>query len=188
MSEYDAFKTAGSITATLAQAPTVGDDVAMGFSQQYCARPNRSSFDPGNGRASVVAVAGGAVTLDGLVAMTSADVGNYLTLSGGANAGNDGIFQIVAVNSPTSVTIANVQGVAGDSVDWIDSQSDLTGCSSTCQFAPCYVVPHVASYHYGAVGTVSITAASLAEAGEAAQATCATAGTTTPINITGQTN
>lgn len=188
ISKYDVAKASGTITVALAQSPMVGDNVAMGFSQQYCARPNRSSFDPGNGRAAVVSVDAGSATLDGLSGLTAADVGNYLTLSGGASAGNNGIFQIAAVNSTTSVTIANANAVAADSLDWIDSQSDLTGCSATCQTAPCYVVPHVASFHYGAVGTASITAAAMPEAGESAQATCTTTGAVTAISISGQTN
>ncbi|MCU1277192.1 MAG: LigA, partial [bacterium] len=188
LSKYDAAKTSGTVLVTLAQSPTVPDNVAMGFSQQYCARPNSSSFDPGNSRATVSSVAGGAATLDGLSGLVAADVGNYLTLSGATNAGNDGVFQIVAVSSATSVTIANAQAVAGDSVDWIDSQSDLTGCASTCQHAPCYIVPHVASFHYGAVGTVSIGAPAMPEAGESVQASCTTVGSATTISITGQTN
>ena len=187
VTSYDAVPTAGSITAKLSQPPAPVDDAGMGFSVQFCAQPNRSSGDAGNTPATVASNAGGTVTLTGLSGMTAADVGNYLTLSGAANAGSNGIFQIVSVVDATSVTIQNAQAVVNDQVAWVDSQSDLTGCSSQCQTAPCYVVPHVASFHYGAVGTVSITGAMMTEPGEAVQATGTTSTATVPITITGQT-
>ena len=64
--------------------------------------------------AATSAAAGGVVTLTGLTGMTAASVSRFLTLSGAANAGNNGTFLIVAYIDPTSVNIANASGVASD--------------------------------------------------------------------------
>jgi hypothetical protein len=54
------------------------------------------------------------LTITGLVGLTSALVGQWLTLYGSANPGNNGVFQVAQVLSATSCVIANPNGVAGD--------------------------------------------------------------------------
>jgi hypothetical protein len=54
------------------------------------------------------------MTVTGLSGMTSANVGQWLTTSGSAHAGNNGTFPITAYVSATSVVIANPNGVASD--------------------------------------------------------------------------
>lgn len=45
---------------------------------------------------------------------TASDVGAYVTISGAAQAGNNGVFIITAVNSATSITYSNTSGVLVD--------------------------------------------------------------------------
>jgi hypothetical protein len=54
------------------------------------------------------------LTVTGLSGMTSANVGQWLTLSLSAHGGNNGTFPITAFNSATSVVIANPAGVIND--------------------------------------------------------------------------
>jgi len=54
------------------------------------------------------------ITLTGLTGLTSAQVGQWITLSGSGHAGNNGTFPIVSVTSATSCVIANPGGVASD--------------------------------------------------------------------------
>lgn len=65
-----------------------------------------------------------ALTLGGLTGMTVGDVGNFITLSGAANAGNNGTFLIINYNSATSVDVLDVNGVFPDansgSLTWIE--------------------------------------------------------------------
>lgn len=72
--------------------------------------------------ASLTAVSGGFVTVTGLSGMTSAQIGQYLVISGAATAANNGAFQITAFASATSVTIANSAAVTPDanngSITW----------------------------------------------------------------------
>ncbi|MGZ3443302.1 MAG: hypothetical protein ACXVDD_27465 [Polyangia bacterium] len=49
-------------------------------------------------------------TVNGLTGIFATDVGAQLILSGATNAGNNGTFDIIAVNSATSVVIANPNG------------------------------------------------------------------------------
>lgn len=54
------------------------------------------------------------LTVTGLSGLSSAQVGQWLSLSGSAYAGNNGTFPIVSVASPSSCVIANPQGTASD--------------------------------------------------------------------------
>lgn len=63
---------------------------------------------------ATIASAGWQVTMTGLSGMSAARIGQYLTVSGAANAANNGTFQIVDYVSPSSVTIANVNAVFPD--------------------------------------------------------------------------
>ena len=67
--------------------------------------------------ASVSAFGAGIATIRGLTGMTAQSVGNFLTISGAASAGNNGTFLIVTYNSATSVDIANASGVSPDAND-----------------------------------------------------------------------
>ena len=58
------------------------------------------------------------LTLTGLAGLTSAQVGQWLTITGASNAGNNGTFQIVSVSSATSCVIANPAGVLADGLTW----------------------------------------------------------------------
>ncbi|MCA1664132.1 MAG: hypothetical protein LC659_07680, partial [Myxococcales bacterium] len=84
-STYGVAKVTGTMSISMTQAPSIPDTFGMNFSVQYCAQPNRSSFDPGNGKATIASVAATTMTLTGVANMTAADVGNYLTVSGSAN-------------------------------------------------------------------------------------------------------
>ena len=64
--------------------------------------------------ATVTAAVTGGVTLSGLTGMTASSVGNFLTLSGAVNSGNNGTFLIMAYNSATSVDVSNPSGVSTD--------------------------------------------------------------------------
>jgi len=67
------------------------------------------------------------VTVNGLTGMWSVSEGKFLTLSGAANASNNGTFQIVKFNSNTSVDIRNAAAVVPDansgSITWIERNS-----------------------------------------------------------------
>lgn len=64
--------------------------------------------------ATISAFAAGVSTLTGLTGMTADSVGNFLTVSGAANGGNNGTFLIVAYTSATSVDVSNATGVFPD--------------------------------------------------------------------------
>lgn len=64
--------------------------------------------------ATISAFSGGISTITGLTGMTAQSVGRFLTMSGAANAGNNGTFLIITFSSATSVTISNPAGVAPD--------------------------------------------------------------------------
>lgn len=74
--------------------------------------------------ASIVAGApAGQARVQGLTSMTAASVGRYLTISGADSAGNNGRFEIAAVNSATEVDIVNASAVMPDanngSINWV---------------------------------------------------------------------
>lgn len=64
--------------------------------------------------ANITVFAAGVSTLTGLTGMTANSVGNFLSVSGAASAGNNGTFLIISFISATSVTISNAAGVAPD--------------------------------------------------------------------------
>lgn len=64
--------------------------------------------------ATITAFSGGVLTLGGLTGMTAGDVGNFITLSGAANSGNNGTFLIINFNSATSVDVSDATGVFPD--------------------------------------------------------------------------
>jgi hypothetical protein len=64
--------------------------------------------------ANVTTFASGVSTMTGLTGMTANSVGNFLTVSGAASAGNNGTFLIINFISATSVDISNAAGVAPD--------------------------------------------------------------------------
>jgi hypothetical protein len=71
------------------------------------------------GGSGVAGVTSGFATLTGMtpftgVGLSSADVGRYLIVTGGASAGNNGTFQITSVLSRTSCIVANPAAVAPD--------------------------------------------------------------------------
>ena len=54
------------------------------------------------------------LTITGLSGLTAAQGGQWLTLSGSSNAGNNGTFPISQVLSPSSCVVANPRGVTSD--------------------------------------------------------------------------
>lgn len=62
----------------------------------------------------ISAASGGIVTLTALTGFTAANVGQFLTLSGASNAGNNGTFIITSYHSSTSIDISNASGVFPD--------------------------------------------------------------------------
>ena len=74
--------------------------------------------------AQITSFGAGILTLSALTGMTVGDVGNFITLSGAANAGNNGTFLIVNYNSPTSVDVSDPTGVFPDansgSITWTE--------------------------------------------------------------------
>jgi len=108
--------------------------------------------------------AAGQLRLTGLTGMLATDVGQYLTISGAASAGNNGTFKIAAYNNATSVDIYNATAVQPDGndgsiawttgsyyvyatnfdlLDWVNQQSSV-------------VVDDTDSYTKGAVGPIAI--------------------------------
>ena len=72
--------------------------------------------------ASLTTITDGFQTVTGLSGMTANCVGEYLVVTGAASSANNSAFQIASYLSPTSVVIANSQGVANDanngSISW----------------------------------------------------------------------
>ncbi len=67
------------------------------------------------------AVVAGVATLTGLTGMTVSSIGNFLTISGATQGGNNGTFLIITYNSATSVDISNATAVANDGyVTWTE--------------------------------------------------------------------
>jgi len=67
------------------------------------------------------AVVAGVATITGLTGMTTSSIGNFLTISGATQGGNNGTFLVITYNSATSVDISNSSAVANDGyVDWIE--------------------------------------------------------------------
>lgn len=64
--------------------------------------------------ATISAFSSGVSTFTGLTGMTVDSVGNFLTVSGAANSGNNGTFLIITYNSATSVDVSNPSGVFPD--------------------------------------------------------------------------
>jgi hypothetical protein len=65
------------------------------------------------------------VVITGLSGMTTASVGNFITISGAASGGNNGTFLIIAYNSSSSVDIENTSGSTdanNGSISWIERQ------------------------------------------------------------------
>ena len=79
--------------------------------------------------ASIGTPSGGQVTINGLTSILSSYLGAQIVLSGATAAGNNGTFDIVAINSTTSVTIANPAAVAQAtaSVKWSIVYNKLRG-------------------------------------------------------------
>jgi len=66
-------------------------------------------------------VVAGVATLTGLTGMTVSSIGNFLSISGASQGGNNGTFLIITYNSATSVDISNASAVANDGyVTWIE--------------------------------------------------------------------
>lgn len=64
--------------------------------------------------ATITAAGSGLATIGGLTGMTTASIGNFLTLSGADESSNNGTFFIVTYNSATSVDIVNATAVFPD--------------------------------------------------------------------------
>ncbi len=60
---------------------------------------------------SATGKAGNSITITGVSGFSAVDVGNIFTITGATNPGNVGNFTITAVNSATSITITNPNGV-----------------------------------------------------------------------------
>jgi hypothetical protein len=90
---------AGSLTQT--QTMTEGDE-PNGFGAPIAGQTGTT--------ATITAFASGVLTLGGLTGMTVGDVGNFITISGAATAGNNGTFLIVNFNSASSVDVSNATG------------------------------------------------------------------------------
>lgn len=80
--------------------------------------------------ASVTAYVSPLATITGLSGITPALVLSYLSFSGAASSGNNGVFQIITYISPTSVQVENLTGVSGDAnngdILWSIQESGLT--------------------------------------------------------------
>lgn len=74
--------------------------------------------------ASLTSFSSGLVTVTGLTGMTINSDGRFLTIVGAVNAANNGVFEIVAFISATSVQIKNSSAVVPDanngSISWIE--------------------------------------------------------------------
>jgi len=93
--------------------PTGG--VALGVVGSTVEVKNQSFANTNYGTAATISsITGGVVTLTGLAHQVATQVGSYITISGAATAANNGTFKILSYVSATSITIANINGVAGD--------------------------------------------------------------------------
>jgi formylglycine-generating enzyme required for sulfatase activity len=87
------------------------------------------SVDSGT-TATIGTPSGGQVAINGMANVLASYLGAQLIVSGATNAANNGTFDIVAVNSTTSVTIANSLAVAQASpatVNWSVIYNKLRG-------------------------------------------------------------
>lgn len=86
--------------------------------------------------ATITAFANNQVTLGGLTGMTATSTNHWITLSGAANAGNNGTFKIVRFVSATSVIIFNSAGVFPDAnsgaITWQELDPLLEVYTSVC--------------------------------------------------------
>ena len=92
----------------LKSQPNVAGHIATAIEGGYIKVTDESAPIAGQAgaAASMAAAAGGLITVSGLTGMVNPDsVGRYLTISGAANAANNGRFLITAVNSANSVVI-----------------------------------------------------------------------------------
>ena len=75
---------------------------------------------------SISGVSGDLATITGLALMSPDSVGRFISISGSANAGNNGTFIIAEYISVSSVIIQNISAVAGDanngSISWIERE------------------------------------------------------------------
>lgn len=73
---------------------------------------------------SIDSISGSSLTVSGLTGMADVSSGRYLTISGSANAGNNGTFLITSYISATSAVYENAAGVFPDansgSISWIE--------------------------------------------------------------------
>ncbi len=68
-------------------------------------------------KASVTSTTGTLATITGLAFASGAWLGQWLTLSGAGSSGNNGTFQIVIIDDPTSIQVQNGSAVAPDAND-----------------------------------------------------------------------
>jgi hypothetical protein len=120
----------GTISWTLRQG--TGANMGSGSNAYITTKPNAGDEDfivTGVGAVLPGATGGGAigiaptyntVEVNNLSGMTIADVGKWMTITGAANAGNNGEFLIVGYISATSMRILNPNRVASDAnpVSW----------------------------------------------------------------------
>lgn len=94
----------------------VGSTTSLGAAAGALVALRFTQFANGNygDSLTVASVVSGLVTLTGLAHMTPYSVGQLITISGGAVAGNNGTFRIVSYLSATSVTYMNIYGDATD--------------------------------------------------------------------------
>jgi len=64
------------------------------------------------GKTAVISGTAPTMTISGLSGMTSAAIGDHITISGSATPANNGTFAIVSIVNDTSVTINNAGGLA----------------------------------------------------------------------------
>lgn len=114
-------KTQGVVTNTSIVIPAVllktVEGVALGVAGSTVEVRYESFANSNYGAAASISAFNGATgiaTVTGLTNQFASQVGNYLTISGAASAGNNGRFKITGWISATSVTILNYSAVAPD--------------------------------------------------------------------------
>jgi hypothetical protein len=101
-------------TATFPDLNTLSDN-SVNFQTAGVQQGDTITLTPMRGTAaSFTAFGSGTLTVTGLSGMAQSFVGQQITFSGAATAGNNGTFTIFAYISPTSIQVSNPAGVAPD--------------------------------------------------------------------------
>lgn len=74
--------------------------------------------------ATITAISGGVATIGNLSGFSDSDVGKFIQFTGASNAGNNGTFLIVQVNSSSSVNVSNSGAIFPDAnsgvINWTE--------------------------------------------------------------------